>query len=576
MDTTKNTRKVLLSGNEALAQGAYEAGLMHAAAYPGTPSTEIMEYLSQFQEIDCQWSVNEKVAYEVAFGASTGGVRSLFSAKHVGVNVAMDPLMTSAYIGVNGGFVIISADDPGMHSSQNEQDNRLFARAAKIPMLEPSTPAEAKKAVKTAFDISEMFDIPVMIRMTTRLSHTKEDVEICPRVEVAPKKFEINAQKCVMVPKNAYFRHIDLEERLLKLQEYAESSDLNTMHINDTKIGFISSGVPYLYVKDMYPDASFLKLGMPYPFPDKLIKEFASKVDRVVVIEELEPFLEEHLKVLGLDIDAKHPSFRIGELRPELIPAVVEGKEKDLARAGARKPVMCPGCSHRPVFWALKQTKAIVAGDIGCYTLASLPPMSALHTCVCMGGGITVAEGLSRALDEKIVGVVGDSTFVHSGITGLVNAAYNQRKGVLFVLDNTTTAMTGGQPNPATGITIRGEKTKKLDIQKMCLACGADNADVVDPFDTQALNALIKKRMDEDALSVIIAKSPCRFIDKSKKPLPKYNKENCKKCGLCLKIDCPAVVQTEDGFVEIDEALCVGCNLCVDVCPFNALVRNEG
>ncbi len=572
--TLKNS--IFLSGNEALAQGAYEAGLKVAAAYPGTPSSEILEYLAGFNEIDSQWSVNEKAAFEVAFGAAIGGMRSLYVSKHVGVNVTMDGLMTSAYIGVNAGFVIVTSDDPGLHSSQNEQDNRLIARMANIPLLEPSSPAEAKVFIKKAFELSERLDVPVMLRLTTRISHTKENVVIGKRVEVPQKKFEINPKKYVMVPNNAFARHIDLKKRLQKAEKISQSTPLNKVEIRDKKLGIITSSVSYLYAREMLPDVSILKLGMSYPLPVQKIRDFAKKVKAVFVLEELEPFLEDAIKAAGIKIKAKHFSWQVGELRPEYIDAILKGKPRKVAKSLTRKPVMCPGCLHRPVFTVLRKLKAVVAGDIGCYTLGALPPLGSLHTCLCMGAGITMFDGLKRANVKNVVGVIGDSTFVHSGITGLINAVYNKQKGLVIILDNSIAAMTGGQPHPATGITIKKEKTHKLDLRQICIASGVDNVDEIDPFQFKQLEALIKRRMSQDSLSVIIARFPCRIISRKKAPRPLYIKENCKKCNICLSIDCPAITADSEGWIQINKDLCTGCNLCVEVCPFDSLRKNNG
>lgn len=507
--------KAFLSGNEALARGAWEAGLKVAAAYPGTPSTEILESLAEYPELDVQWSVNEKVAFEVAYGAAVGGVRSLFACKHVGLNVAMDPLMTASYAGVEAGFVVIVCDDPGMHSSQNEQDTRWVGIYAKLPVLEPATPAEARDYVIEAFKLSEKFDTPVIIRMTTRISHTKEDVRIGVRTELTPVPLVPNMPKYVMVPKVARMRHEVIEKRAEKLQAYSEKTKFNKVEMNDTSIGFITAGVSYNYLKEAYPDASYLKLGFLYPFCDEKIKAFAAAVKKVVVVEELDPFIEEHIKALGIKkAKFKHPSFRLGELDPGLITDVVTGKVRNVKEIPARPPRLCPGCPHWATFSVLKKLNLFVAGDIGCYTLGSLPPTSALHTCICMGAGVTFNEGLRRAHpDGRIVGVVGDSTFVHSGITGLINAAYNKAKGIIFILDNSITAMTGGQQHPATGKTIRNEPTSKLDLAVLCKSCGVDNVDVIDPVgNVKALEELVQKRLGEDALSVIITKHPCVLI----------------------------------------------------------------
>lgn len=567
-------KTLFLSGDEALAQGAWEQGLKAACSYPGTPASEILEYLARLPEVDAQWSVNEKVAFEVALGSAIAGLRSIYSSKHVGLNVAMDPLMTSAYTGVNAGFVVVFADDPGIHSSQNEQDTRIFARAAKLPLLEPSSAREAKDLMKTAFEISEGFDTPVLVRLTTRVAHAKENMTVSPRVEAPARSLRVDIQKYVMVPGNAYRKHLSLEKKLLDLRDYAERSPLNRAEMGDTSIGFVTSGISYQYIKEMFPDASVLKLGMTYPFPEKMARAFSEKVSRVCVIEELEPFLEGQLREAGIECSGKPASYRIGELRPEYIPQIVEGKEKVEEPFTSRKPVMCPGCPHRALFWQLKKAKVVVAGDIGCYTLGALPPLSSLHACLCMGGGVTLFEGF-RKVSKDTVGVLGDSTFVHSGVTGLINLAYNGTKGVLVILDNSTTAMTGSQPNPATGFTAKGVKTKRLSLEELCKVCGADNVDVVNPFDVQATEKIVRKRMAEDKLSVIISRSPCKLIDRSRGPVPQLDREACRKCGICLSLNCPGLSKGEDGKVELNAELCAGCNLCAEVCACGALKKRS-
>ena len=503
---------VFLSGDEALAQGAYEAGVKVAASYPGTPATEILEYLAKFDEVDSQWSVNEKIAYEVALGASIAGVRSIFSAKHVGLNVAMDSIMTSAYTGVGAGFVIVTADDPGLHSSQNEQDNRLLAQFAKLPLLEPATPSEAREFVKVAFQISEQFDTPVMVRLTTRVAHTKENLSTSERHEIGNKPFHPDIPKYVMVPGNAYRRHLVLEDKLKKLKEYAEKSPLNRIETGDEEMGFIVDSVSYLYVKEIFPKAPILKLGMPSPFPEQLVREFAGQVKEVFVVEELEPFIENQVRMLGIPCRAKHSSYRVGELRPEMMRSVVAGKEKIEEPSTARKPQLCPGCPHRSAFTVLQKMNLVVAGDIGCYSLGALPPLNSLHTCLCMGSAIPLFEGFKKVLGNNVVGVIGDSTFVHTGIPGLINLAYNDVKGVIIILDNGTTAMTGNQPHPAVGMHLKGHKTHQLDLVKICQACGADHVDVVNPHELKKLEELLRKRMEEQKLTVIIARYPCKLI----------------------------------------------------------------
>jgi indolepyruvate ferredoxin oxidoreductase alpha subunit len=412
--------------------------------------------------------------------------------------------------------------------------------------------------------------------MTTRVSHTKEDVVLKDRVEVPAKGFEPDIAKYVMVPKNARARHILVEKRLGKLKAFSEKTRLNRVEIKGRKLGIITDSVCYNYLKEQYPDASFLKLGFLYPFCDGKIIEFAKTVKKLVVVEELSPFLEEHLKTLGIRFKAKDPSFRVGELLPEFMEDVIEGKAKEAKQGTARRPLLCPGCPHRPVFVTLKKLKLIVTGDIGCYTLAAIGPLSTLHSCICMGAGVTLHEGLRRALPNgRIVGVLGDSTFVHSGITGLISAAYNKCKGIIIILDNSTTAMTGCQNHPATGRTIRNEPTKRLILEDICRSCGADNVDVIDPHNIDELEKLFKQRLSEDALSVIITRSPCKLIDRSRQPAPSYDKDLCRSCGLCLKIDCPAIKEIEGGFIEINHNICTGCNLCVQICPFGALKKNE-
>ncbi|GAB1402376.1 indolepyruvate ferredoxin oxidoreductase subunit alpha [Elusimicrobiota bacterium] len=565
-----------LSGNEALAQGAWEAGVKFAGSYPGTPATEILEAFTNYKEVDAQWSVNEKVAFEVALGASFAGVRSIYSSKHVGLNVAMDPLMTSVYSGINAGFVVVTADEPGMHSSQNEQDSRLIAKFAKAPLLEPSSPSETKKFIKIAFEISEKFDTPVIFRMTTRVSHTKENVEIEERKETEPKKFEINPQKYVMVPGNAYKKHIALEEKLIKMQEYSDNSDLNIIEIKDKELGIVCDGVTYLYVKEKYPNASVLKLGMVYPFPDKKIKEFVSKVNKVVVVEESEPFIEEHLLQLGIKSSGKHYTYRVGELRPENIKDVIEGNPKKDYPGASKKPVLCPGCPHRAVFVALRKSKVIVSGDIGCYTLGALPPLAALHSTICMGASVTIFESFSKFIGhDKVVGVLGDSTFVHSGITGLINAVYNKGKGVLLILDNGTTGMTGAQPNPSTGVTAKGEKTKQLDLVAICKACGADHVELID-YTSRTIDIKLKELLPKDQLSVLVVRySLCKLIDRTKLPVPKFNGDKCKKCYMCVSVDCPAIFKDESGNIQLNGEVCAGCDVCVSMCKFGALETNN-
>ncbi|MFA5097169.1 MAG: thiamine pyrophosphate-dependent enzyme [Candidatus Margulisiibacteriota bacterium] len=516
MAAHNNRKNVFLSGDEAIARGAYEAGLKFAASYPGTPATEILEHLAGFDEVDSQWSVNEKIAYEVALAASIAGARSLFAAKHVGINVAMDPLMISAYTGINAGFVVVSADDPGLHSSQSEQDNRYIARFAGLPMLEPSSPYEAYMMTKEAFEMSEEYDLPVMIRITTRIAHTKENFDVSTRKDVPNKKFKVDASKYVMVPKNATVRHKELHEKLARLEKFSDSFEFNRAEMNSKRAGIITTGVSYLYCKEMYPDFSYLKIGLSNPLPKKMIRKFSETVDVIYVVEELEPFMQDQIAAMGIRPISKYKSFCLGELKPEYIPLIIEGKEKPYREQKEKRPVLCPGCPHINVFTILKKLKVTVTGDIGCYTLAYSAPFEALHTQLDMGSGATFLEGFSKILGEKIVGVIGDSTFVHSGVPGLIDMAYNKTNAVLIILDNGTTAMTGNQPHPAVGITLKGKITKKLILEDLCKACGADNVDVVACQDTEKLEELIKQRLNEKKLSVIIARQPCVLLEKRK------------------------------------------------------------
>jgi indolepyruvate ferredoxin oxidoreductase alpha subunit len=488
----------------------------------------------------------------------------------------MDPLMTSSYTGINAGFVIVICDDPGLHSSQNEQDTRWLSIYGKLPMIEPSSPSEAYLFIKEAFRISEQFDTPVLFRMTTRVAHSKEGVQIADRTEIPKKALPKDISKYVMVPGNAFKRHILVEQRMEKLRSYAETTSLNSLETGNSGIGFLTSGVSYHYIKETFPEASVLKLGFTYPFCDSKIKEFSQNLKELYIVEELDPFLEEHVKALGIPFKTKDNSFRVGELQPQDVPRIVEGLPRTEAKSTSRKPVLCRGCPHRFVFTILKRLKVTVAGDIGCYTLGATPPLSALHTCICMGAGITVHEGLRRAHpDQKIIGVIGDSTFIHSGITGLINAVYNNMRGVIIILDNSTTAMTGGQNHPGTGQTITGQKAPRLLLEEICKSCGVSNVDVLTPFQFREMESLIKQRLTEDGLSVIIAREPCRLIELRRAPAPEYDQSKCKKCGLCLSIDCPGVVKTEDGYITIDQEICAGCNLCVEICSPKALRQHE-
>lgn len=574
-------KKMVLSGNEAIARGAYEYGVKFASAYPGTPSTEILEWVSKVKEIESEWSPNEKVAYEVAMGASMGGARCLVAMKHVGVNVAADPLMTSAYTGVNGGLVLISADDPSMHSSQNEQDNRNIAKFAKIPMLEPSDSQESKEFIGEALGISEKFDSPVMVRVTTRTCHAKSIVEMRERNESELKPYKRDMQKYVMLPTSARERRKFVEERTNKLKEFAETYKFNTEEINSKDLGIITSGIAYQYAKEVYPDASFLKLGMSWPLPEKKIKAFAKKVKKVMVVEELDPFLEENIKLMGIKVTGKDKLPNIGELSVDTIASAKGEKiaQKKQREIPLRPPVLCPGCPHRGIFYAFKRLRVTVMGDIGCYTLGAYPPLGSMDSCICMGASIGSALGMGKVLPEdkrkKVVSVIGDSTFVHSGITGLINAVYNHKNSTTIILDNGTTAMTGHQQHPATGKTIKGEDAPKLDIEKLCKSVGVKHVKVINPLDFKQCLDTLKKEMEFEGPSVIITKYDCIISNKKLAKTPmKVIAEECKECGLCFQVGCPSI-EKDGEKARINQILCVGCEFCAQACPHDAIVVDE-
>lgn len=581
---------VLLSGNEAIARGAYEAGVRVAAGYPGTPSTEILESITQYDTIYAEWAPNEKVALEVAIGAGFGGARALATMKHVGVNVAADPLLTASYTGVNAGLVLVSADDPGMHSSQNEQDNRHYARLAKIPMLEPSDSQEAKDFTIRAFEISEKFDTPVLLRTTTRINHGKSVVHLDVPQSPHVGSFERNLQKYVMIPAYAIKRHAFVEQRLDYLREFANSTDLNRIEWGSREIGVITSGISYQYVKEIVPDASVLKLGMTYPLPNRLITEFASNVKTLYIVEELDPFLEEQIRALDIKVLGKDRFPITGELNLKLVAA---GFGKEIAEqptdasgveVPARPPVLCPGCPHRGFYHILKKMKAIVTGDIGCYTLGVLSPLETIDTCVCMGASIGNALGMKRALppddEQPVVAVIGDATFVHSGITGLIDAVYNGTAVTICILDNRTTAMTGGQDHPASGKTLSGREAPMLDIPALVRAIGVEVVLEVDPYDLDAVEKALQYAIQTDKPSVVITNRPCVLIDRSPKPTPPtVNTDICTGCGLCVRIGCPAIeaIQIDGGKskVRINPELCTGCDVCMQVCRFQAIRREQ-
>lgn len=569
------SRKLML-GNEAIARGAYEAGVKVVSAYPGTPSTEVSESISKYDEVYAEWAPNEKVAFEVAAGASYAGARSMVCMKHVGVNVAADPMFTCAYTGVNGGLVILAADDPGMHSSQNEQDTRFYAMSAHIPMLEPADSAEAKDFVKRAFDLSEKYDTPVFVRTTTRLAHSQSLVEEEPRREALLKGYVKDVAKYTMMPSSAIGRHLAVEAREDRLSEDVNNfDDVNVIEMNDTAIGIVCSGVVYQYVKEALPSASVFKLGIVYPMPIERIREFAAKVDRLIVIEELEPFFENRLKADGIACEGKNLFSKQGEISVALIREKLLGEKISLEKKDlpVRPPVMCAGCPHRGVFYILSKLKLTVSADIGCYTLGAQPPLCAVDTVLCMGASVGIAHGFEKALgreqSKKTVAVIGDSTFIHSGITGLINAVYNKSNITLIILDNSTTGMTGHQQHPATGFTLKQEPAKILDIAALCRSCGIDSLRIVDSYDLKEVEKAVKEETERDGVSVIIAKRPCALLDRNYPPSMKI--EDCRKCGICLKLGCPAIEKQADGSAAINASQCVGCGLCAKVCRFDAV-----
>ncbi len=589
--------KRLLSGNEAIAQGAYEAGVKTAYGYPGTPSTEILEELAKHDDVYAEWSPNEKVAFESGIGSSIAGARTFVAMKQVGLNVAADPLFTFSYTGVNGGFVFVSADDPQLHSSQNEQDNRHYAKAAKVPMLEPSDSAEAKDMVIEAFKISEVFDTPVMIRTTTRIAHSKSLVEIGPRTEIDNKPYEKNPQKFVMIPAHGIKRHAFIEERLNRLRDYAEKSGFNLMEMNSDELGIITNGVSYQYAKEVFPEASHLKLSFLHPLPAELIKKFASKVKRLLVVEELDPFLEDAISAMGLTVKGKEFVPIVGELNPGIVyEAVTKAYPKaiTLAREGIgdqlekafevkrnneaipmRPPALCPGCPHRGVFYALRKHKYIVNGDIGCYTLAVLPPLGAMDTQLDMGTGASVVHGFTKAdpaFSKKAVGVIGDSTFIHSGITPLINTVYNKGTSTVIILDNRITAMTGRQDHPGTGRNIKGEKTHALDFEKLAKAIGIRSVRTIDPYDLKQTEKAIREETAKEEPSLIIAKRACLLVERSWDLPYEIVNDVCRDCGQCISLGCPALLKSGEG-LKIDETLCIGCGVCYSICKFDAIER---
>jgi len=574
--------KKLMLGNEAVARGAYEAGVRVATAYPGTPSTEITESIAKYDEIYSEWSPNEKVALEVAIGASVGGARAICSMKHVGLNVAADPLFTVSYTGVNGGLVIMVADDPGMHSSQNEQDSRFYARSSKVPMLEPANSQECKDFVMEAFNISEKYDCPVIVRLSTRIAHSQSIVEIGERKNVELKPYVKNPAKYVMMPAMARGRHIEVEKRMAALKEFSNETPLNRIEWGSKKIGIITSGISYQYAREAFGDVSYLKLGMVYPLPDKLICDFAQQVDKLYIIEELEPFIEDHVRKLGIKVTGKDVLPVTGEysatlLKEKLLGVAPDNSYKTDVPTPVRPPVMCPGCPHRGTFHVLKKLKLNVCGDIGCYTLGALSPTESMDTCVCMGASIGMVHGMEKArgrdFGKKTVAILGDSTFIHSGITGLIDIVYNKGCSTVIILDNSITGMTGHQHNPTTGFTIKGEPTRQVDLKLLANAVGIDRVRIADPFEIKEFERIVAEEVEADEPSLIISQRPCALLKNVRyEGAQQINIDKCKKCRSCLRIGCPAIVDKGDR-IEINTALCVGCKLCTKVCSFNAIEK---
>ena len=575
--------KALLMGNEALARGAWEAGCTVSTAYPGTPATEINEFMSGYKEVNTEWSANEKVALEVGIGSSLAGARTLVSMKHVGLNVAADPLFSVVYAGVNAGLVIITADEPGLHSSQNEQDNRLYAKFAEVPMFEPSDAQEAHDMVKRAFEVSEEFDTPVFVRMTTRICHTKSAVELSDRTEVPVREYKKDSKKNAMIPAYAYERHFVLEERNDRLDEMVETAPENRIEMRDKRWGVITSGISYQNVREAMPECSVLKIGITYPLPEKLIREFAEKVDELYVIEENRPFIEEAVRAMGIEVEGKEKILGVGELSATILKQRIRKQESPQKAPAenipARPPQFCPGCGHRGIYHILRKLKCVVNGDIGCYTLGVLPPFNSIDSCICMGASVTMNHGFTKV--EKIgeterpaVAVIGDSTFFHSGLTGLASSVFNKSTGTVLVLDNRITGMTGHQPNPATGSNLGGIECPRLDIAEISRAMGVPNVREIDAFNLKQCEEVIKEEINKPELSVIVVSERCIMIEKTRYSTAYEVTEDCRNCKVCLKAGCPAIT-VEDGKVKILEFMCDGCGVCAQICPFDAIKQKE-
>ena len=588
--------KELMLGNEAIARGAWEAGIEVAAAYPGTPSTEILEAFARYPGVYAEWSVNEKVALDVAVGAAYSGRRAMAAMKHVGLNVAADSFFYASMTGAEAALIIITADDPAMHSSQNEQDNRRYAKFARVPCLEPSDSQEAKEMMKAAVEISEAFDTPVLFRITTRIAHSAGLVTLGERVTRLQKlsEFPRNVPKYVMLPANARLRHPVIEERIKRLEEFAETFPYNRMEMGDPSLGIVTCGVAYQYAREVFPEASFLKLGMTYPLPKRMVKEFASKVDRLIVIEELDPFLEEEIRLMGVPVEGKSIFPICGEFDPTVVreaairagllplEAKVEIPKVEVGELPPRPPILCPGCPHRGVFYVMNKLKLAVTGDIGCYTLGALPPLSTIHTCGCMGAGVGQAHGADKSgLGERVVAVIGDSTFFHTGMPALLNVAYNNGKTITVVLDNRSTAMTGHQGHPGTGQTLQGGKSSEVMIEDVARAFGIKNVYTVDSYDIKGVEKALKEALAKDEAVVIVARRECALLPevrKNYKPL-RVDPEKCNGCGLCFRAGCPATLRSEEidpktkrPKMKIDPLLCTGCEVCAQICPRGAIL----